>query len=208
MDCLTTADRIADSASQPRGELLAHLAACESCRELYQGYESLRALAPESAPDGGHLSSADLAAWAVAPGSPTGSVRLHLESCTHCGSEYELVRAAVVTARPLPRVRHAPTSAPHRTWRWAAAAALVAVVSGAAWVARTERLPRELTVSGDRLAGERTLRATDSILIETTAVDSGGSVKLQSGDRVAFRDGFSVGSDAALSVSLKGKRSS
>ncbi len=118
-----------------RNAVTSHVERCVDCRAWLETHDLL-ASASEVDSSSDHPDSELLALCVVRPeeGNKPGraAVRRHLESCARCRREMELVRDAVLDARPeVARPSGAIHPKPsHSWWRLAAAACVVAVAFG------------------------------------------------------------------------------
>jgi hypothetical protein len=196
-----------------RHEVEQHVADCEDCRSWVATYRFFsEALQDPVASPAEHLSSHELCAFILTPGSLDAVTRLrceqHLEVCSRCRREQTLVREAVAAAREV-RGSLAIFAGGRGATKWPtrlAMAASLLLLIGALAVLSVQRNPDEYTLRSGRLEGRQTYKATDSIVIEATEVSPGALLTLQAGEKVAFGEGFSVRSDATLKVFVGPKR--
>ena len=209
--------------------LRGHVAECDDCRAWLEAHDSLNeALGP--ATDGEHPDSQLLALCAVRAEElfepDRADLRSHLESCDRCRDEVDLVRAAVIEARPA-----APRStAPARSrdvsprWMYAVAAGLAAVAIGTVLVrgvwrgqayqapptdvasaaaAVPEAIGPELPpeeFSEAEIEGARLIETAGGLIISRTKVKAGAEVTIRAGKAVVFGNGFEVGQQARVAV--------
>lgn len=200
-----------------RRELEVHLGSCAECRDWLETQRALAAVLEPAAPERPapvHLTSEDLCAFALAEETLDEVTRQrcarHLWDCLECEEEVGLVRAATAAGRgepapeAVPAVRGGDES---RDGRWlpriAVAAGLVlAVAVGFLWRGASP-VSADRQLSEASLTEQTTVRASGSILVETTRVETGGDLTLESGNTVAFGDGFRIDSGGSLAVVLE-----
>lgn len=187
-----------------QAELERHLASCLHCREWLETY---RLLGSTLAGSGGleHPGAAELAGWAVAGADElAGPVALHLEACSSCRHEVELLQGAIAEARD-GREPSAAADAGRSRSRWtpgrvAAAASLVLVVlAGILFSRPAGDAGSEEILSGRSLASDERIAAR-SIHAADVRIESGSHIVLSAQDQITFGEGFEVASGASLTV--------
>lgn len=193
----------AELGERDRREVEEHLAGCRECADWVETYRLLsQALRPSLDLSGsvpGHPSSDVLSRLALGTdlleAEERRSCERHLSSCSECSELVALVRSGAVQARTRSR---AAGSIWVSSLKWAAGLVLVV---GALVIGRSAlTVPAHSELTGSTLTGRETVQAQDSILVETTTIESGAELTLRTGNSVAFGDGFSVASGGTLSV--------
>jgi anti-sigma factor RsiW len=190
------------------GAVGAHIKGCRECRGWVATYEILAGSVAEVSLKP-HLSSQELCDFALEAPALGRNARKrcehHLAACSECSEEVALVRSAVREAGeapvPLPgflgRSRQLASS---KGGRLALAAALVLVASGLVAVSHLKKsASEELRLVGESVGGNRSIKASRSILVEAMKIVSGSEVNLES-EVIAFGNGFSIESGAGLAV--------
>ncbi len=188
-----------------------HLERCENCRSWIDTYRLLaESLSVETVSATAHLSSQEVAIFALAPHELDEAARAncetHVHSCGVCREEVEVVTAAVSEARAgrnlpwrrLVRVEWPGVSRAPLAW----AASLVLLVGVLVIGQSMSQKAETLHLSGDVFHGEKIFRGQKVVLVEGAKVSSGATVTLQAGDVVAFGEGFSVDLGGSLAVSV------
>jgi predicted anti-sigma-YlaC factor YlaD len=177
-DCHTTSELLpwllnGSLEAGERAAVLAHLAACESCRDELEATEQVRELVTRHVPS---LALAEYAQGLKPAGMDVASIERHLGSCASCRRELEWAASDAVSDHDAARenvleferpvTRRQDVSRRESWWRHAAlAAGLAAVVSSAGliWSLRDAGHPGEpahtagrgVSTSPERLAGDR-----------------------------------------------------
>lgn len=198
-----------DLAPNRRKALDEHVAHCEECSTWIATYGFFaEALGdPREASSAEHLSSHELSTLALAGDGLDPAARepceRHLRICSACLEEFELVRSGTFAAREESEPSQNSPSRSRRSFAFQAGLAIAAtllLVVGAVFIGKARHLtPGEYSLSGETIGGSRTIQAQQSIFLESTALQPGADVTLQS-QIVAFGDGFSVASGASLRV--------
>ncbi len=200
-----------------RGRLEEHLTECADCAEWLATYRLLSSGIETDT----HPSSRLIAEFALAADNVSqferGRILDHLETCTDCAREVDLSRKAVRAARAEPAWQAAADADRKRPFerlqlwartqvespmRLAAAAGLIlAVVIGTGVLLS----PADSGGSSSTTAlhGTSVLEAGDQILMADTSVEKGADVTVRAGTVVALGEGFSVASDASLTIELE-----
>jgi len=202
-----------------------HLAECEECRAWVDTSELLsKALsARDDLSARSHLSCEELVSYALQPETLAVAARQrigrHPAFCSQCRDEMQTIQMAVSEAREAadaeimePALNPGPSIPYLRNFvarigtpvRLAISASLLLLLSTGVWLGLPSRLPDERALMGQVIDGERTISARRSIVIGVTRVNTGARVVLESGEIVAFGDGFSVDEGASLTVSTGG----
>ena len=214
-----------------RSDVTSHIEACVDCRAWLETHDLL-ATGSEVGPSSEHPDSEFLALCAVRsaeedePG--VRKVRQHIEECESCRREMELVRSAVLEARPegagSAGKRHPNPS--FSWWRAAAAACVVAVAVKVFLPGDTTRRPGHIGVqqtdttitadellhawrgspgevfSEDEIEGIRLIEADGSLTMNRVKIKDGAKVTIRAGDAVAFGNGFQIGTKAQVIVEV------
>ena len=218
-----------DLDTRSRSAVTSHIEECVDCRAWLETHDLL-ASASEMDSSSDHPDSELLALCAVRPeeGNEPGraAVRRHLESCARCRREIELVRDAVMEARP---EAAGPAGAIHPKpspswWRAAAAACVVAVALG--WLTVETRRPGHVDsrpndtvmtmdellqtrpdfpgeeISGVEIEGTRLIEADGNLTLNQVKIKDGARVTIRTGGVVAFGNGFQIAPQAQLIVEV------
>lgn len=186
--------------------LEAHIADCLNCQGWVETYELLAAAlgadTVQKHPDSSELSEFSLADSRLSDGARE-RVAGHLETCTACRHETELVRASVVESAEPDLILPRPVTRRGRllasVGRLAVAATVVAMFGGWVIAKRWTRIPDEYRLTGRSILGLKAIEANRSIIVENTDVQVGSTLNLKS-PVVAIGEGFSVGTGASLVV--------
>lgn len=186
-------------------EIEEHATACPECRRELESFGMLSAaLAVEST----HPTSEELCSLALGSRGLDLEARIscerHVAACAACRSELETARKSVAAARRSRWLQGLLDARPRGGWLApiplaTAAAAAFALVAGLAVLSPGHTtVPEELHLANDSIAQtSRTVSARRSIVVETTEVQAGTTLKLNS-PTVVFGDGFVVGSGAVV----------
>lgn len=209
-----------DLDGEEREAVRAHVEECSECRDWLASYGRIEeALGGDAAPAGSRPSSADLALCAVRPEEvdepDRAELRAWLESDPETLADVELLRIAIVAARPTrasagPQTAGRSESAPRRTSLalaagiaaalflgvWALAHLLEAPDAAVPWPVSGSEIARQAAAPdpdpADRWAGDR---LADSDLEGSRLIESDGetltvdNVKVRDGARITFRAG-------------------
>ena len=188
-----------NSSPERRRGVEEHMAECAECA----GWVATHSLFAEALVE--HPSSDEIVVYALAPESlaPASHERCakHLESCPECREEVELVREGVERSRAASEPVQEQSAGINRHRRvWVALAASLILVLGASLMLRTVDQPSvQQVLAESSLSGEKTILADRSIVVETTEVEPGGALRLES-RVIGFGAGFSVKTGATLAV--------
>jgi hypothetical protein len=212
-----------------RDAVTRHVESCDDCRAWLEAHDLL-ASALEAPTEGEHPDSELLALCAVRSEEEFEpdrvGLRSHLEICDRCRHEVELVRAAVLDARPAATPAAAPPPARvfSPRWMYAAAAGIAAAAIGSLlvsglWQEQTHGLgPTEVVstsaeapavdgfatppeqFSEAEIEGTRLIETQGDLVISRTKIKDGAQVTIRAGESVAFGNGFQIGQQARIAV--------
>ena len=179
-----------------------HLLTCEECQSWLETFDLLAAGLTDSSsqrhPDSLFLCQFVLEGQNLAPAEREACSR-HLRRCAQCRHEAKLVGASIADAAGT-LIRSADVAPASLLRRLAQAAALILAIGGTLLLGHTlTPTADEYRLVGHNVAESRVVTAGRQILVEATAVQKGSSLTLQ-GPAVAFGEGFSVDTDAELTV--------
>jgi len=195
-----------------------HTRDCAECRHWLELHGPMIRMLTRDVPPA-HPSSRELAICATAPHEEheRGREALgdHLRSCPDCRSHVDLVRAAISAARPSGAETggsSSPRISPRSSAQLKAAAGFAGVALISALVffhfVRPAKPGREahppaaqmIPWSEAEIAGHRVIDADSDLLFSRTTVSDGADLTIRSSGRVAFGNGFRLGSTARMVV--------
>lgn len=185
-------------------ELEKHLAECEECKTWLETYRLL-------AHGLRHPSSPEIAEYAVTPdrvpATDRNRIRRHLDICADCARDAELTQAAATEARQenTRATEVPPAFPPARRFVLGAlaASALLVLATGVVFVSRQSPENNSVFVDRRTLHGSTVLEAEREILIVATHIETGADITFRAGNVVALGEGFSIASDASLTIEVK-----
>jgi hypothetical protein len=212
-----------------RDAVTRHVASCSDCRDWVETHDVL-ASALEVPPERGHPDSEVLALCAVRSEEEYEpdrfGLRIHLEGCARCRREVDLVRSAVLDARPteIPTTVSGESRKVSPQWTYAVAASLAAAAIGTLlvvglWQGRNpgDRPSKVVSTSAEapvrdgveptqeefleaEIGGIRLIETQGGLIISRTKIKDGAQVTIHAGKSVAFGNGFQIGQRARIAV--------
>jgi hypothetical protein len=220
--------RAGDLDQSTHEEVNLHVSECVACRAWLETHDLLASLA--GVEEGlEHPESELLACFAVRPEAMDRAqstvVRRHLESCSSCRREVDLLAGAVAEARPhSARHDYVTIQSPGRRWWYVAAAAVVGVIAlrlflpaervnrrhadvqpNEAVIQAVEShqigaVPAVENITGEEIHGTRLIEAKGGLTLIRVKISDGAKVTIYAGDGVAFGDGFQIGAGTTVAV--------
>lgn len=213
-----------------RNGLTSHIETCIDCRAWLETFDILVS-SSDLESHSSHPESQLLAQCAVRPDerNEPGSfaVYRHLESCSCCRREVDLVRDAVLQARPgVDRPAEEMQSRTYHSW-WPAVAAVCLVglalalffVSGSQHFMKSDLEPNppwtdsnerglaqksfpDQTISGVEIEGTRVIDASGSLALNRVKIMDGAEVTIRAKEGVAFGNGFQIGRGSQVIIGV------
>lgn len=218
-----------------------HVRSCGACQQWLDTHRllgDLLALPPESLAVNGHPDTAVLALCVTRPEEieepDRGDLLAHLHLCSRCREVVEVVRHAMVAARPgsgqsaagPPSILDRLTERPRIRvpWLLAAAASLLALAVPAALLLDRSQEPTESgriidpsqtatattveRVESLELEGRHLIGAKQTLLVSHVQVNPGAHVTFRAGEAVQLAAGFRISEGASVAVEVTESRSS
>jgi|GEM_PF-3120845 len=212
-------------------ELDAHVEQCDECKDWLATRDLLAGALSTHGSSDDHPEGSLLALCVIRPEevheADREELRIHLSRCSTCRRGVELMRAAIMAARPHDEESYRPPerrASGFRARKWLVAAAFGVFVLGGGVLlgglllstsdltdasvaqdsgsdgrhaARPESLQE---LSGRDLDGTHVIGSDRTLMVSRLTVKSGADVTFRSGETVAFGDGFRVASGAKIRV--------
>lgn len=214
-----------------RHELISHVKCCTACQGWLHSYDLLEDEADKKGFFGDHPESDLLAKWLVRPedlDDPSCSlIERHIELCAVCQRDIEMVRTAVLEAKPdVDSAIEERRATPVSNWWKAAAAACIA--SMALWlvISFESRRPSDFDLTtndsathveepytgatnsghqdlaGLEIDGTRLIETAGSLTLSKMKINDGANVTILAGGGVTLGNGFQIGSRALVEVGV------